>query len=280
MRYVTDPFPQISQFHLPDIHAVHPDTSFGHIKETRNQIHQSTFTTSGTSDKGNGFSFPCFKGNIGQHFFFRSRISKAYMIKDYRSFLLFFRFYTVCRIFNRKWCIQDFQDTIGSHTCTWQHNRHHRDHQERHDNLHRILDKCHHITHPHITGIDTVCTGINNQYTDPVHDQHHQRHHKSHRTIDKQVGLRQSLICFFEPFFFMFFPAERTNHRNTGQDLTADQVQTVDQILQLFKLRHSNSEEDCHQNQNRCYCDAQDPCHRCICVQHFQNTANTKDRRI
>ena len=202
------------------------------------------------------------------------------MVKYYRSFFTFFRFFTGFRIFDGKRGIQNLQDTVGSHTGTRQHNGHHRDHQKRHDDLHRILDKCHHITHLHITGIDTVCTGVDDQYTDSVHDQHHQRHHKRHCTVDKQVGLRQSPVRFLEPLFLVFFPAERTDHRNTGQDLTADQVQTVNQILQFFKFRHRNPEKNGYQDQDRCHCDSKDPGHGCVCVQHFQHTTDTKDRRV
>ena len=86
-----------------------------------------------------------------------------------------------------------------------------------------------------------LCALVYNRTLIPVHDQHHQRHHKSHRTIDKQNGLCQSRFAFLKPLFFAFFPAERTYHRDTGQDLSwADQGSDGRSDPAAFNFGHSN----------------------------------------
>ena len=50
--------------------------------------------------------------------------------------------YRSFRILNGNLCFQNLINTKRCHICSWKHNGHCSDHQEGHDDLHRILDEC------------------------------------------------------------------------------------------------------------------------------------------
>ena len=158
-------------------------------------------------------------------------------------------------------CIQNLHDSSCCYTCSGEHDGHHGNHQERHDDLHRILDKRHHIAHLNISHIYAVSSRINNQNADTIHNQHHHRHHESHCPVYEQVRFCQSVIRFLKPLLLVFFPAECPDHRNTRQNLTAYQIQPINQCLQRFKLRHCHGKKYDHHTKNQGNCHTQNPRH-------------------
>lgn len=214
--------------YFPDIHTIQSDRSFCHIVKSRDQINQRRFSASGTSNDRCSLSRLCCKMDIVKHIFVRSLISKGYMFKFQDTF---FRFLELCgffRILNYRFACQDLFNTICRYRCSWKHDRDHTDHQESHDNLHRVLNKCHHISNLHLAVTDSMCSIPYDQHRNSIHDEHHGRHHKRHRTIDKQTGLRQINICRIKSFFLILFRTECPNHRKSCQNLPCHQIQLID----------------------------------------------------
>ena len=170
---------------FPDIRSVNCNLSFCHIVKSRNQIYQRRFTASGTSDKCGCLSRFCCKWQIMQYIFFSSRIAERNMFKCNFTLLIFRKCPRCFRIIDLCLALQYFVYTGCWYCCSRKHDWDHTNHQECHNNLHCILDKCHHIANLHCSIIDTVPTAPYNQNGNTVHNQHHYRHHKCHGTVDK-----------------------------------------------------------------------------------------------
>ena len=168
-----------------NIFSIQCDRTFCYIIKSWDQVDHRRFTTTGTSDDRRCLSRFCCKADIMKYVFFCSRITEGYVVKFYFAFSGFFQFFRCFRIFDRCPACQDLIHTVCCNSCSWKHNRNHTDHKEGHDDLHCILDKCHHITNLHLPVTDTMCTAPYNQYGNSVHDQHHHRHHKCHGTVYK-----------------------------------------------------------------------------------------------
>ena len=138
------------------------------------------------------------------------------MVEFHHAFCLWIRRLRLLGITDGRFCAEYLINTFRSNICPWNHNRHHCDHQEGHDNLHRILDKGHHITHLQVSIINSISTIVNDQYRYPIHDQHHNGHHEGHAAVDKQVCPGQVFICFLKPLFLMLFRTESPGDHNTA----------------------------------------------------------------
>ena len=202
------------------------------------------------------------------------------MVKFDRSFFLLIWHYRFLRIIYRWLHFQDLTDSAGCHVCPWEHNGDCCDHQEGHNNLHCVLDKCHHISYLHSSIVNAMCTEIDNRYRYTVHDQHHDRHHKCHTAVYKQVCLCQIHICFFKTLFLMLLTAECADNRDSGKDFPGYQVQTVNESLQPGEFRHCNLEQYKNNNQNDGYCGSKDPGHGGIGLENLEHASDAKDGRI
>ena len=88
-----------------------------------------------------------------------------------------------------------------------------------------------------------MCSVVDDQNCNTVHDQHHGRHHKCHAAIDKQVCFGQPLIGILKTCLLVFLTAERADNRNTCQDFPGNQIQLIDQILQFCKFGHCDRKQ-------------------------------------
>ena len=62
-----------------------------------------------------------------------------------------------------------------------QDDEHHREHQEREDNLHGVLHKSNHVPNLNLGLGDFVSTHPDDQDAEAIHQQHHDWHHDHHR---------------------------------------------------------------------------------------------------
>ena len=149
-------FSQFMLCQVSDVMAVEPDASFGYIIESGDQVDQSRLSASCASDDGCRLSRLCCKGNIFQYIFFCSRIPEGYMVEDYLPFAFFRKLLRLFRIIDQRMAFQYAVHTLCRYRSSWKHAGEHTDHQELHDNLHRALDKCPHITPLHVTLVYAV----------------------------------------------------------------------------------------------------------------------------
>ena len=202
------------------------------------------------------------------------------MIKEKLPVHIRRRSHRVARIFNGDFLFKYLGNTVCGHICPGDDDRHQSDHQEGHNDLHGVLDKCHHIAHLQGAAVHGVRTCVNDQYGDAVHDQHHHRHHKGHAAVDEKVGPGQVQIGFLEALLFMLFCGEGTGDHYAGELLPGHQVQLVDQRLEHGKARHRYGEQDENQEQQKYYCEYDDPAHGAVGAEHLQNAADAQDRSV
>lgn len=112
------------------------------------------------------------------------KLTEVYMMEFHFSGM-FFNCFFFCLFYNRRICSNNFINPVCCNTGTRQHNRHHGKHQECHNNLHGISNKCGHCSNLNLSGINTMCRYPDNQYGYSIHNKHHARHHKSHDTVGK-----------------------------------------------------------------------------------------------
>jgi len=132
----------------------------------------------------------------------------------------------------------DFVDAVCSDTGAGQHHGHHGQHQEGHDDLHRVGDEGDHLAHLHIARIDGLAAEPDDEQTGAVHDEGHKGHHGDHGAVGEQLGAHQLAAGLVEALFLKFFAAERAHRHHAGQDLAADEVQLIHQGLHDLELRH------------------------------------------
>ena len=149
------------------------------------------------------------------------------MVECEHTFLFFFKFFRCFRIMDHRPAGQNLIHTICRNSRSWKHNRQHAYHKESHNNLHRVLDKRHHIADLHLSVVDSFCTGPHDQNRDPVHNKHHDRHHKRHRAIYEQICFHQIHICFVKPLFLMLLCTKRPDHRKSGQYFSHNKVHFI-----------------------------------------------------
>ena len=116
--------------------------------------------------------------------------------------------------------LYDFVDTCGSHTGAGKKNGDHRQHEERHDDEHRVGDESDHVADLKISEVDTFGSLPHDKNGNTVHDEHHDGHHECHNTVCKELRFHQIAIGLIEPFFFIRFSAECPDNRKTGENLT------------------------------------------------------------
>ncbi len=145
--------------------------------------------------------------------------------------------------------LNDLVDTVSGHASAGQHNGHHREHQEGHDNLHRVGDEGNHLADLHRAKVHRFAAEPDNQQAGAVHNQGHKRHHGNHCAVGEELGFHQIGIGLVEALFLKALTAEGADGHNAGQDFAADQVQAVNQRLHLLELRqgHVHQEDNQHQ---------------------------------
>ena len=211
---------------IADIHTVNGNASLCCVIKTWNQVNEGGFSRTGTSDKGSCFTrFRC-KADIFQDICVRTVITEGNVLKLNNTFHFFAKvfFCSLFRICNLVFGGQDLTDTISRYRCSWYHNEHHADEQEAHDNMHCILDECHHIADLKIALCDLFAAKPNDKQRDTVHNKHHGWHHSSHCTVYKQGILGQIFVCFVKAFLHKVLICKRAHNHNTGKFFTADKV--------------------------------------------------------
>ena len=137
-----------------------------------------------------------------KNIFIRSRISERHMVKCQHTLLSFLQIFSA--VFG-SWITVLLDRTSSTRSAATAALGsiidNHAYHKESHNNLHRILDKRHHISNLHLSVVDSFCTGPHDQNRDPVHNKHHDRHHKRHRAIYEQICFRQIHICCCQTAF-------------------------------------------------------------------------------
>ena len=212
LGYKSKPFSEFMLAYPADIRSVQCNGTFRHVIEAGNQIYQRGFSASGTADNRGSFPGFCRKCYIMKDIFICPRIPEGHVAECEDPFLPAVKCCRMLRIMNHSLAGQHFLHTVCRHCRSGQHNGKHAQHKESHDNLHGVLNKCHHISHLHLTFAYAVGSVPHNKDGDAVHYQHHDRHHKGHSAVNKQVCPGQIPIGLIESLLLMLLCAEGADH--------------------------------------------------------------------
>ncbi len=217
---------------------------------------------------------------MGKRIFFRPRITEADILKSKPAFSFYPFIFRLFCIHNRRLRADDFLDTFCRNARSRQHNGNHRQHQKRHDDLHRISNKCHHITDLQIAKVYSLSAEPYDSNRNGIHDKHHNRHHESHDPVGEHLCRHQLFIGLIKSFFFIFFTAESSDDRNTCEDLSGNQVHFVHQCLHQLEFRHGNSHQRSDQKKDYADCYRNDPAHARFCMRNLDNASDSQNRCI
>ena len=281
LGHQADQFPQPVLGNLTDIDSVQGNPSGRHIVKPRDQVDQRGFAAAGTADDGRGLSGFCRKGNMLQHIPVRSRIVETHVFKAHHPPAGGKPVVQNLRIIvDGRLRIEHLFDSVRRHTGPWQHDGNHGKHQKGHDDLHGIGHKGHHIPHLQIAGIDSLCAEPDDHHCDPVHNQHHHRHHKIHHPVGKQLGFHQIGVGLVKPLFLELFPGKGADDQKARKDFPGDKVHPVHQLLHDFEFGHGDIDQRQDKDKNRCHRHRNDPPHPGPGPGHFDNSAQSQDRRV
>ena len=171
-------------------------------------------------------------------------------------------------------------NAVGGHTGARQHNGYHRQHQERHDDLHRVGDEGDHLADLHRAHIHGLAAEPDDEQACAVHDQRHKGHHGDHRAVGEKLGAHQVGVGTVEPLFLKGLAAEGADRHDAGQYFAADKVQPIHKGLHLLELGHGDIHQHSDEQQQRHHRDKDDPCQPRVAAGHMQDAADAEDRRI
>ena len=130
----------------------------------------------------------------------------------------------VFRLLNGKLRRQHLLHTVCGNHGARHHNEDHRNHQERHDDLHRVLDIRHHVAYLHGGFRNGMPTHPHDEQRDKIHDEHHDRHCNAHHALGKAVCAGEVFIRLIKARLLEFLIRKRAYHEHAAQILAADEV--------------------------------------------------------
>src|SRR5579884_2000753 len=150
----TDFRPQMLLRHLAHIHAINQDPATVYVVKAWYQADQRRFARTGTADDCRDLARPCLERDVTEGGLFGARVTEGHMIKLHVSPLRVSTFHLrgVVDLGND---IQYLINSVCGGRSTGQHDKHHRKHQHREENLCGILQKCNQGANLHIAIADT-----------------------------------------------------------------------------------------------------------------------------
>ena len=213
---------------LADIGPIHVDGAFRDFIETRDKIDNRRFSRTGSTNQGSGLPGLGSKADIMQYIFLCTRIAKRHVTEFDRPSKWLAELSRFLWVFDAWFGFQDISDTITRYSCSWQHDKHHCEHEEGKKDLHGVLHKSHHVANLYIRLGDLMGTDPEDQQSHDVHDQHHQRHHDNHDPVDEQEITGHILVGFIEARFLEGLHIEGPDNHHAGKVFTHNQVEPVE----------------------------------------------------
>ena len=98
--------------------------------------------------------------------------------------------------------------------------------------------------------------------------------------VGEQLGAHQVFVGLVEALLLKLFTAEGTHRHDAGQNLAADEVQPVHQLLHDLELGHGHTHQEEDEQQQNGHIQHDDPGKAGAAVQHMQHAANAQNGRI
>ncbi len=209
------------------------------------EVEQGGFAAAGRADDGGGLAGLCGKADVLQRIAVRPGKRKLTSWNSTTPCQFSCSCGGLCgsfvRVVDGGRGADDLVDAVRSHTGAGQHDGHHGQHQEGHDDLHGVGDECDHLAHLHGAVVHGLAAEPDDQQAGAVHDEGHKGHHGNHGTVGEQLGAHQVCVGLVEALLLKLFAAEGTHRHDAGQNLAADEVQPVHQLLHDLELGHGHT---------------------------------------
>ena len=118
------------------------------------------------------------------------------------------------------------------------------------------------------------------QNAESAHDEHHRRHHEGHDAVREELCAHQIGVGVVKTLLLCLLPSECSDHHQSGQDLSGNQIQPVHQLLHALELRHrqhDKREDDAH---NHCDPQQNHPAHVGVGLIDLHDSPDCQHRRI
>jgi len=106
------------------------------------------------------------------------------------------------------------------------------------NDLHRVLDKCHHVSHFQRVGGNAVCADPDYEEYGDILNEVHYGHLHYHYAVNKKIHARQFPVNPVKTLLFVFLRSERAYHHQAVKRFPSDSVQFVDKLLDYFEFGH------------------------------------------
>ena len=242
-------------FHIiiPHIDPAHFHASFAYIIKAADQIHQTGFGASSTSDNTDGF--PCVNGqiNIFQYVFFSFfLIAERNMVKVNPSIRNFN--YRLCRIGQICFLINNFCHTLCTGHTHSHHNKYHRQHHQTHQDIHTISKKAHQFAGGKTAANDHFCPKPADTKNTGVYSKLHQRHIHNNQLFCPYKHFVYFIAGLLKFTGFIILTHISFYHANSGYILLYACIQVIIFLKNLLKIPGSPSKDhnQCKTKKNNC----------------------------
>ena len=272
---------QLCLGHVAHVNAVNRHAALGHIVEARDQVEQRRFAAARGTDDGRCLAGSGREADVLERVLVGAGIAEADVMERHNA-VGAVRGQCLGRsgVMDGRGGLDDLVNAVRSHTGTGQHDGDHREHEERHDDLHRVGDERDHLTHLHAAQIHRLAAEPDDEQARAVHDERHKRHHGDHRAVGEQLGLHQVGVGPVKALFLKFLAAERADGHNAGQDFAADKVQPVHQNLHLLEFRHGYVHQNGDERQQCGHGHKDDPFQPRVAAGNVHNAADAQNGRV
>ncbi len=232
--------------------------------------------TGAANDRGD-FARGGAERNVRERRLFGSRIAKGYILKLHiaplvvRTLHLFgigdFRLYR-----------QHFVNSGGRCRRTRQKDEQHRNHQQREQNLHGVLQERDHRANLYIPVIDADRAEPENRHAGNVQHEHHSWHQYGHHPVHADGNVRQVAVRDVKALFLVLLAIKGSHDAHAGQPLVQNEIDFVQFHLDAPEERDSPAKQEhdsCDQDRHRYH---QNPGQPDILVERQNDASHHRDR--
>ena len=177
-------------------------------------------------------------------------------------------------------CFQHLVHALGRHVGARQHDGDHADHEEAHDDDHRVGDERDEVARLDGAVVDVAAAHPYDEHRHAVHDEHHQGHHERHDAVREQLRLHELGGSLVEALLLVGLAVERADDGQAREDLARHEVHAVDEGLHDLELgqRHAHQHHDEHEDDRHGQDD--DPAHGEVRARNHDDAADGEDGRV
>ena len=272
--------------HIAHVNAVDGDASLADIVEPKRQLHDGRLPAARAADDGCGLSGLAREIDVVEDVLGGIGVAETHVVeRNLGTGITRGRKFSILRnggvgIADRGLAFEHFLDALGRDIGAREHDREHADHEEAHDDDHRVGDERDEVACLERARVDGMAAEPHDADRHKVHDEHHKRHHERHDAVREQLRFHQARARLVEAILLMLLAVERPHDRKAHEHLARHEVHAVDQLLHDLELRHGDLDEHHEDERDREHGDDDDQTHREVGARDHDDAADCEDGRV